>query len=142
MYARVLLRRATLDRLLAAGVGPAWDPELGIRAAQIAAVKALRALSLSLEAAVRSAHRPPQWTAALPLARGAVRAAAHELRLLAQCLAETAAPAPQGVALAKQLVRDPNSPLYAPGDHHALRAAARIGHRALDCPAHTTGYAQ
>ena len=97
---------------------------------------------LSLEAAVRSAHRAPQWTAAVPLARGAVRAAAHELRLLAECLSEAAAPAPQGVALAKQLVRDPNSPLYAPGDHHALRAAARIAHRALDCPAHTTEYAQ
>jgi hypothetical protein len=131
-----------LDRLLAAGMDAAWDRELEIRAAEIAAAKARRALSLSLEAAVRSAHRAPQWTAAVPLARGAVRAAAHELRLLAECLAETAAPAPQGLALAKQLVRDPSSPLYAPGDHHALRAAARIAHRALDCPAHRTEYAQ
>jgi hypothetical protein len=122
-------------------VDPAWYPELGIRAARIAAVKARRALSLSLEAAVRRAPRAPQWSAAVPLARGAVRAAAHELRLLAECLSETAAPAPQGVALAKQLVREPNSPLYAPGDHHALRAAARIAHRALECPAHTTEYA-
>jgi hypothetical protein len=121
---------------------PAWDRELGIRAAQIGSAKTRRALSLSLEAAVRSAHRAPQWTASVPLARGAVRAAAHELGLLAECLAETAAPAPQGVALAGQIVRDPNSPLYAPGDHHALRAAARIAHRALDCPAQTTEYAQ
>jgi hypothetical protein len=80
---------------------------------------------------VRDAHRPPQWSAAVPLACGAVRAAAHELHLLAESLVETAAPTAQGVALAKQLVSDPNSPLYAPGDHHALRAAARIGHRAL-----------
>jgi hypothetical protein len=120
---------------------PAWDRELGIRAAQIAATKKRCALSLSLDAAVRNAQRAPQWTAAVPLARGAVRAAAHELRLLAECLSETAAPAPQGVALAKQLVREPNSPLYAPVDHHALRAAARIAHRALECPAHTTEYA-
>jgi hypothetical protein len=117
---------------------PAWYPELEIRAAQIGAANMRRALFLSLEAAVRIAHRAPQWTAAVPLARGAVRAAAHELRLLAECLAETPAPAPQGVALTKQIVRDPNSPLYAPGDHHALRTAARIAHRALECPAHTT----
>ena len=95
-------------------------------------------MSVTLEAAVRDAHRPPQWNAALPLARGAVRAAAHELHSLAESLVETAAPTPQGVALAKQLVSDPNSPLYAPGDHHALRAAARIAHRALTCPAHPT----
>ena len=120
---------------------PAWDRELGIRAAQIAAARTRRALSLSLEAAVRDAHRAPQWTTAVPLASGAVRAAAHELRLVAGCLAEATAPAPQGVALAKQLVRDPNSPLYAPGDHHALRAVARIAHRALECPAHPTEYA-
>jgi hypothetical protein len=120
-----------LDRLLAAGADPAWDPELGIRAAQITAAKRRRALAVALEAAVRDAHRPPRWSAAVPLARGAVRAAAHELHLLAESLVETAAPAAEGVALAKQLVTDPSSPLYAPGDHHALRAAARIGHRAL-----------
>ena len=142
MRARVFLRRGMLDRLLAAGADPAWDPELGIRAAQIMSVNRRRALAVTLEATVRDAHRPPRWSAAVPLARGAVRAAAYELHLLAGCLAEAAAPAPQGVALAKQLVRDPNSPLFAPGDHHALRAAARIAHRALNCPAHTTGNAQ
>jgi hypothetical protein len=132
LRARVFLRRATLDRLLAAGADPEWDPELWTRAAQITTSKRRLALSVTLEAAVRDAHRPPRWTAALPLARSAVRAAAHELHLLAESLADTAAPTAQGVALAKQLVSDPNSPLYAPGDHHALRAAARIAHRALD----------
>jgi hypothetical protein len=138
LHARVLLRRGTLDRLLAAGADPAWDPELGIRAAQITAAKRRRALSVTLEAAVRDAHRPPRWSAAVPVARGAVRAAAHELHLLSESLVETAAPTAQGVALAKQLVHDPNSPLYAPGDHHALRAATRIAYRALNRPAHPT----
>jgi hypothetical protein len=117
---------------------PAWDPELEIRAAQITAAKRRRALAATLQAALRDAHRPPRWTVAVPLDRGAVRAAAHELRMLAERLAETAAPAAQGVALAEQLVRAPSSPLYPPGDHHALRAAARIAHRALNCPARTT----
>ena len=135
---RVFVRRGTLDRLLAAGMDPAWDPELRLRAAQITAPKTRCALSASLQAAVRDAHRPPRWSAAVPLARGAVLAAADELRLLAGCLAEPTAPAAQGVALAGQIVRDPCSPLYAPGSPEALRAAARIAHRALDRPAHAT----
>jgi hypothetical protein len=117
---------------------PAWDPELRIRARQITGAKRRRALSASLKAALRDADRSPQWTAAVPLARSAIRGAENELRLLAECLAGMAAPAPQGVALAEQLVRDPNSPLYAPGSPEALRAAARIAHQALNCPTHAT----
>ena len=138
MRARVFVRRGTLDRLLAAGMDPAWDSELGIRAGQITAAKRRCALARSLQAAVRDAHRPPRWSAAVPLARSAVRAAAPELRLLAECLAQTAAPAPEGVALAEQLVRDASSPLYAPGSPEALCAAARIANRALNCPTHPT----
>jgi hypothetical protein len=138
LRARVFARRGTLDRLLAAGMDPAWDPELRVRAAQITAARRRCALSASLQAAVRDAHRPPQWTAAVPLARSAVREAAPELRVLAECLAGIAAPAPEGVALAGQLIRDPSSPLYAPGSPEALRAAARIAHQALNCPTHAT----
>jgi hypothetical protein len=138
---RVFLRRGTLDRLLAAGMDPAWDPELRLRATQITAPKRRCALSASLQAAVRDAHRSPRWSAAVPLARGAVLAAADELRLLAGCLADPTAPAAQGVALAGQIVRDPCSPLYAPDSPEALRAAARIAHRALNCPTHAIGHA-
>jgi hypothetical protein len=138
LHIRVFVRRGTLDRLLAAGMDPDWDPELGLRAAQITAARRRCALSASLQAAVRDAKRPPQWSAAVPLARSAVLAAADELRLLAGCLAEPTAPAAQGVALAGQIVRDPCSPLYAPGNPEALRAAARIAHRALNRPAHAT----
>lgn len=135
---RVFVRRGTLDRLLAAGMDPAWDPELRLRAAQITTAQRRCALSASLQNAVRAAHRPPRWTAAVPLARSAVREAAPELRLLAECLAGIAAPTPQGVALAAQLVRDPRSPIYAPGNPEALCAAARIAHQALYGPTHAT----
>jgi hypothetical protein len=132
------MRRGILDRLLAAGMDPALDPELRLRAAQITEAKRRCALSASLQDAVRATHRPPRWSAAVPLARSAIREAAPELRLLAECLAGIAAPAPQGVALTAQLVRDPSSPLYTPGSPEALTAAARIAHRALNCPTHAT----
>ena len=123
---RVFVRRGTLDRLLAAGMDPAWDPELRLRAAQITALKTRCALSASLQAAVREAHRTPRWSAAVPLARAAVLAAADELRLLAGYLAEPTAPAAQGVALAGQIVRDPCSPLYAPGSPERQALSARL----------------
>jgi hypothetical protein len=120
-----------LDRLLAAGGDPAWHPELALRAAQVASGGRRRALAKSLERAVRDADRPPRWTCAAPLDRRAVRAAAGELRALAACLAEAAAPAAQGISLAGQLLRDPGSPMYAPGDEDALREGARIARQAL-----------
>jgi hypothetical protein len=120
-----------LDRLLAAGSDPSWDPELTLRAAQVTAVDRRRALAKSLERAVGDAHRPPHWTCAAPLDRRAVRAAAPALRALAADLMEESAPAPQGITLVEQLLRDPGSPLYAPGDEDALREGARIARQAL-----------
>jgi hypothetical protein len=120
-----------LDRLLAAGGDPCWDPELALRAAQVTAADRRRALAKSLERAVCDAHRPPRWTCAAPLDRNAVRAAAPALRALAAGLTEATAPAPQGVALVEQLLRDAGSPLYAPGDEDALRECARIAGKAL-----------
>jgi hypothetical protein len=126
LRARVLMRRGVLDRLLAAGADPSWDRELALRAAQARAPRRRRALAKSLLEAVRDAHRPPRWSCAAPIARGAVRAAAPELRALAAGLSRERAPTPQAIALADQLVRDPGSPLYAPGDEDALRESVRI----------------
>lgn len=120
-----------LDRLLAAGSEPSWDPELTLRAAQVTAMNRRRALGRGLERAIGDAHRPPRWTCAAPLDRRAVRAAAPALRALAADLVEGTAPAPQGIALVEQLLRDPGSPLYAPGDEDALRECARIARQAL-----------
>jgi hypothetical protein len=128
---RVFFRRHTLDRLLAAGSDPSWDPELGLRAAQLTAAPRRRELARSLERTLSDAHGRPRWSCAAPLDRGAVRLAAPELRTLAVGLSEAAAPAPQGIALGEQLLRDPDSPLYAPGDAEALQAAARIACDAL-----------
>jgi hypothetical protein len=120
-----------LDRLLAAGGDPCWYPELALRAAQVTASRRRRALAESLESAVHDAHRPPRWNCAAPLDRRAVRAAAEELRALAARLTEETAPAAQGIVLVERLLRDPGSPLYAPGDEDALREGARIARHAL-----------
>ena len=131
LRARVFVRRGKLDRLLAAGADPSWDPEFGLRARQIIAPRRRRVLAESIEQAVRDAHRPPRWSCAAPLDRGAVRAATPELSALALDLTVEAAPAAQGVALATQLLRDPDSPLYAPGGGEALRVGAVVARRAL-----------
>ena len=128
---RVFLRRRTLDRLLAAGAEPSWDPELRLRAAQVTSWHKCRLLAHSLEDAVSEAHRLPRWSCAAPLDRRAVRAAAPGLLALAAGLEADPRPAAQGVALATQLVTDARSPLYAPGDSDALREIARVARRAL-----------
>jgi hypothetical protein len=128
---RVLLRRGRLDRLLAAGSDPCWHPELELRAAQVTARRRRRVLAKSLERVVRDAQRPKRWACAAPLDSGAVEGAADELRALAAGLVDRNRPAAQGVFLAEQLLCDPASPLYAPGDEDALRAGARIARQAL-----------
>jgi hypothetical protein len=131
LRARVFVRRGKLDGLLAAGADPSWDPELGLRARQISAPRRRRALAESIERAVWEAHRPSRWTCTAPLDRRAVRTATPELSALALELAIQPAPAAQGVALATQLLRDPDSPLYAPGAGEALRIGAVVARRAL-----------
>lgn len=131
LRARVLLRRAALDRLLAAGADPSWAPELELRAAQVTSWRKRRPLALSLDHAVSEAYRPARWSCAAPLNRPAVRAAAPALLALAAGLAADVRPGAQGVELAKQLVTDSSSPLYAPGDEEGLREMAQIARRAL-----------
>lgn len=131
LRARVFIRRGRLDRLLAAGADPSWDPELGLRARQITTPRRRRTLAKSLARAVWEAHRPARWACTAPLDRRAVRKATPELSALALDLTVEAAPAAQGVALATQLLRDPDSPLYAPGGGDALRDGASVARRAL-----------
>jgi hypothetical protein len=131
LRARVLIRRGKLDGLLAAGADPSWDLELLLRARQISSPRRRRLLAKSIERAVWEAHRPPRWSCTAPLDRRAVRTATPELSALALELTVQPAPAAQGVALATQLLRDPDSPLYAPGGGEALRSGAVVACRAL-----------
>jgi hypothetical protein len=127
----VALRRRSLDRLLAAGGNPSWGADLGLRAQQLTRWRTRHALAQNLEHTIDDAQRPPRWSCAAPLDRPAVRAATPELLALAARLEAEDPPAPEGVALAEQLVVDGSSPLYAPGDERALRESARLARRAL-----------
>jgi hypothetical protein len=131
LRARVFVRRGMLDRLLAAGADPSWDLELALRTAQVTAPRKRRALAQSLVRAVRDVHGPPRWSCAAPLDREAVRAAAPALQALAADLTQEGTPAPQGIALARQLLQEPGSPLYAPGDEDALLEGVRVAREAL-----------
>ena len=128
---RVFFRRGTLDRLLAAGGDPSWGPDLALRAAQLTASRKRHALAENLQRTVSEAQRPPRWSCAAPVDRPAVRAATPELLALAARLEAETPHTPQGVALAKQLLVDAGSPLYAPGDADALPEIAGIARRAL-----------
>lgn len=139
LRARVRVHRGSLDRLLAAGADPSWAPELRFRAAQITDARWRRALADGFANAVREAHAAPSWSCKVPLSRGAVRAAAPELRALTASLRVRAAPAAQGVALASQLLRDPCSPLYLPGGPETLRTCAEIARQALDLEVDQSG---
>ena len=97
-----------------------------------AATGGVRALAGEFARAVCEAHAPPRWSCTAPIDRPAVRGAAPELRALAASLTLEAPAAAQGVALASQLLRNPYSPLYRPGNEHALRVGAKIARRALD----------
>ena len=131
LRARVLLKRHLLDGLLAAGADPSWGPELTLRAAQITDLHSRRALADGFARAVCEAHALPRWSCTAPIDRPAVRRGARASRACSQPHAEAPAAA-QGVALASQLLRNPCSPLFRPGDEHALRVGAEIARRALD----------
>lgn len=103
-----------------------------MRAAQITDLHSRRALADRFARAVCEAHATPRWSCAAPIDRPAVRGASPELRALAAGLTLAVPTAAQGVALASQLLRNPWSPLYRPGDEHALRVGAEIARRALD----------
>ena len=132
LRARVLLKRHMLDGLLAAGAAPSWGPELTLRAAQITDLHSRRALASGFARAVCEAYAVPRWSCTASIDRPAVRGAAPELRALAASLTLEAPAAAQGVALATQLLQNPRSPLFRPGDEHALRVGAEIARRALD----------
>jgi hypothetical protein len=131
LLVRVALRRRSLDRLLAAGADPSWAADLELRAAQLTRWRTRHALAQNLEHTIDEAQRPPRWSCAAPIDRPAVRAAAPELLALAARLEAEAPPAPEGIALAEQLVEDGSSPLYAPGDERALREGAKLARMAL-----------
>jgi hypothetical protein len=118
---QVRLGGSSLDRLLAKGEDPAESPLLGRRAEQLVSTKSRHELAHRLERIVDQAEDPPRvLSAAAPLGREAILGARAQLLALARDLRAVEPVGAAGVALAKELLVDGASPLYAPDGEEAL----------------------
>jgi hypothetical protein len=127
---RAWRRREELDTLLAGGADPCSQPELACRARQLTGEHCRHHLAVRAEAIVAAVDgRSP--TALTPdVCAAEVRAARRALLELAARLREPACAA-RGVVMARRLLTDPTSPVYAPAPNDELWRAARAACRAL-----------
>jgi hypothetical protein len=113
---RVALQPGELDAALAAGVDPASDPALALRADRLADAGTRRALASTLQNLLDAAEEPPTaWRYGDPrprIRRGAVLAARPHLEALMERLRWPAAVPTRAVALAAQLAWESASPVY------------------------------
>jgi hypothetical protein len=120
---RIAAHAQRLDEELAAGVSPAFSDELALRAQQIVARRADVARGLRRAAAGGGRD--------FPVCNAAWLDAKPALLALADDLVDFTDPAPRGVAIATQLLADPQGPLYRSGEPDELRAAAEAARHAL-----------
>jgi hypothetical protein len=120
---RIAAHAQRLDHELAAGASPAFSDELAVRAEHLLARRADAARGLR-RAAAGGGRSFPVCSAAWLDAKPALLA-------LADDLVDFADPAPQGVAMATQLLSDPGGLLYRPGNPGELLAAAEAARNAL-----------
>src|SRR3954454_15480083 len=112
-----------LDDQLAARASPRVSDERAGRAQELVArrLDVARGLRRAAAGGGRS----------FPVSSAAWLDAKPALLALADDLVDFADPAPQGVAMATQLLADPGGPLYRPGNAGELRAAAEAARHAL-----------
>lgn len=110
---RVRWSHWSLDEKLAAGVDPATDPALILRAAQLGSARNRRRLSAWLERLVKDSDAaPPTFSAAVPTARDQVLEARGSLLFLAHLLRDAERLRPRGIAMVQRLLTDGGSVLY------------------------------
>jgi hypothetical protein len=113
MLARVF--GASLDASLAAGCPPESSRLLAARAQDIVALRRRRGIAGSWEHVLRVAHRAPlagSLSAAMPVRADQVVAAEPAIRELMNRLAAPLPVPARGVAMARVLLTDANSPVY------------------------------
>ena len=111
---RVWWSRWSLDSELTAGVDPAGDPALVLRAAQLRSTRHRRRLAASIERLAResSSTRVAGLTSAVPIVLAQVTEARDSLLLLAHLLRNADVVRPRGIAMVQQLLTDGGSVLY------------------------------
>jgi hypothetical protein len=121
---QVRLGRSSLDRRLAKGEDPAESPRLAQRAEQLMSTKTRHELANRLERIIDEAENSPRvLSAAVPLGRDGILGARAQLLGLARDLRAVGPVGATGVALARELLLDGASPLYAPDGEEALLKA-------------------
>jgi hypothetical protein len=114
---RVRLFHWKLDERLAAGVDPASELALAVRAAQLLSARHRRRLAAAMERLVREADAPPHrsFSVALEPARDQVAEARSSLLFLAYLLRHADPAGARGVAIVERLLTDGRSDLYDSG---------------------------
>jgi hypothetical protein len=126
------LRRAALDRQLAAGADPAASVALERRAARITAASCRAELALGIERVLEAAEEPPlTFSSSAPLRRAEVLASRDALLGLASDLRNEGSVCARGVALTRRLLTDTRSPLYSATGAGDIEYAARAARDAL-----------
>jgi hypothetical protein len=130
----VRLRRPRLDRELARGVSPDTRPALAIRAGDLLRSSAREDFASGLRHALAIATSAPSALRrpAVPLCRDRVRAAAPELRELADRLVTPGPVATPGMARVSLLLTQGTGPLYRRDDAYDLRTELRRALEALE----------
>jgi hypothetical protein len=118
--------REELDRRLAEGADPGTDALLEARAERLVAPASRATLAAGLERVVATANKPAAaLSSAVPVRRGPVAGARHELMGLAGELRHMPDPRPRGVAMAERLLTDPSSVLFTASSSDEVARAAR-----------------
>jgi hypothetical protein len=123
--------REELDRRLAEGADPGTDPLLKARAERLVAPASRATFAAGLERVVATVHEPAaSLSSAVPVRRGPLAGARHELMGLAGELRHMPDPRPRGVAMAGRLLTEPSSVLF-------TASASAVGRTALTPPPST-----
>lgn len=129
----VLARRRVLDHQLAAGTDPRSGPALTLRAEQLCTPRVRRGIAKRLRRTIAAARKAPSDRFGFaPLARSEILAEADALMDLAHRLEDARPVEAMGVALAKLVASDANSPLAIGAEPGTLHAVVRLATAALD----------
>ena len=132
--ARAAVRRAALDRQLAAGVDPTGRAELAFRAASLVRHRTRKGLARSLRLVVWEAEAGAWASRASPrpVRRAEVLGCREALLALTDRLERPEPAEAEGVAIVERLLSDLRSPLFAWAEPHTIRRLARLASAALD----------
>jgi hypothetical protein len=129
---RVIVGQEGLDHQLAEGADPHTNSALWLRAEQLSKARTRRAIARQLRRALRTAGKATSpRSGSRPLARDQILAESDALMDLIRRLEAPGRAEPMGVALARLLVTEPVSPIYAQAEPATLYMVVRLATAAM-----------